>query len=76
LVQTKGRRDVEGESVGDLTQWQDRRAQTLESMQLVIGQLPNQSTLESLDVEVIETVRIADVVPPCKRSIDCLRRIL
>ena len=50
-----------GESVGDLTQWQDRRAQTLESMQMVMGPLPDQSDLESLDVEVIETIKIARI---------------
>ena len=50
-----------GESVGDLTQWQDRRAHTLESMQLVMGPLPDRSDLESLDVEVLETVRIAGI---------------
>jgi dienelactone hydrolase len=42
----------------DLTQWQDRRAQTLESMQLVMGPLPDRSDLESLDVEVLQTVRV------------------
>ena len=50
-----------GESVRDLTQWQDRRAQTLESMQLVMGPLPDRSDLESLKVEVIETVKVAGI---------------
>lgn len=86
-----------GESVGDLTQWQDRRAQTLESMQMVMGPLPDRSDLESLVVEVIETSKVAGIErrkisylaeqgrcergvpgigPPCKRSVDCLQRIL
>jgi dienelactone hydrolase len=52
---------VARESAGDMTQWQDRRAQTLESMQLVMGPLPDRSNLEPLDIEVIETLRTGGI---------------
>ena len=50
-----------GESVRVLTQWQDRCAQTLESDASGDGPLPDWSDLEPLDVEVIETVKVAGI---------------
>ena len=43
------------------TRSQNQRAQVLNSMQEVMGPLPDRTSLPSLDVEVIETVRLSGI---------------